>query len=374
MIQMRFLHSLLLISVAISALCSAGCLEGIPFIGPPAVYPHIVPIEGGSMPVPPRYIYAFQDLSIEVDTSVDASVYAGARATDKSARIFDSALAEHQWRDGIYNALISDPAQDAFFTGVISTLKAEQSLNRFDSDEYAELLAVFVQSIPYENQNLTSPRFPVETYVDGMGDCDDKSLLLAGLLSREGYRTALLYFEPERHMAVGVGCPGSGYRNTGYAYIETTNVSLVGIPPETLAGGTVLSSLPVVIPVGNGMLNYTLCNETSDIWRLKNESEQILAGIETEIRDMETMLEEKKGVLDAQKSSLEILLSTGDIGGYNRRVAAYNAEVTQYNQMRADLMSKVDRFNRLAEIHNGIVTRQHDRKGIWEWFVTFPGF
>jgi len=147
----------------------------------------------------------------------------------------------------------------------------------------------------------------------------------------------------------------------------------VGIPPETLAGGTVLSSPPVVIPVGNGMLNYTLCNETSAIWRLKGDSEQILARIETEVRDMETRLEEKKGVLDARKSSLEAFLSVGDTGGYNRGVAAYNAEVSQYNQMRADLLTRVDRFNRIAEVHNFIVTSQHDRKGIWEWYVTFPG-
>ena len=373
MMQMRFLPYLLLICGAFFALCSAGCLEGIPFLGPPAVYPHIVPIEGGTMPEPPRYMFAFQDRNVEVDAPVEAPVYAGARATDKSARIFDRALMEPQWREGIYRALISDPAQDALYIGVISTLKAEQHLNSLDSDEYAELMAVFVQSIPYENQNLTSPRYPIETYVDGMGDCDDKSLFLAGLLSREGYRTALLYFEPERHMAVGVGCPERGYRNTGYAYIETTNVSLVGIPPETLAGGTVLSSPPVVIPVGNGMLNYTLCNETSAIWRLKGDSEQILARIETEVRDMETRLEEKKGVLDARKSSLEAFLSVGDTGGYNRGVAAYNAEVSQYNQMRADLLTRVERFNRIAEVHNFIVTSQHDRKGIWEWYVTFPG-
>ncbi|MFA5003201.1 MAG: hypothetical protein WC502_09540, partial [Methanolinea sp.] len=122
-----------------------------------------------------------------------------------------------------------------------------------------------------------------------------------------------------------------------------------------------------------GMVNYTLCNETSAIWRLKGDSEQILARIETEVRDMETRLEEKKGVLDARKSSLEAFLSVGDTGGYNRGVAAYNAEVSQYNQMRADLLTRVERFNRIAEVHNFIVTSQHDRKGIWEWYLTFPG-
>lgn len=370
---LRLIPTILLMSVAVSLLCSSGCLEGIPFIGPAVVYPHIVPVSGGTMPAPPTYLFAFQDRKIEMGIPVDASVYAGAKVTDKSARVYDSALPEQEWRKGIYRALISDPAQDYFYSAILARMKAERSLNSLDSDEYAELIAVFVQSIPYENQNLTSPRFPVETYVDGMGDCDDKSLLLAGLLSSEGYRAALLYFEPERHMAVGVGCPDGGYRDTGYAYIETTNVSLVGIPPDTLAGGTILSSHPDVIPIGNGTLNYTLCSETSTIWNFKYELEQILARSEAGIRDLENQLDEKKRSLDAQRSSLENLLSAGDIGGYNRRVAAYNKEVSDYNRVRADLLYMVEKFNRIAEIHNYLVTHQHDRKGTWKWYSTLPG-
>lgn len=371
---LRHFPSILLLSVAVLSIYSSGCFEGIPFIGPAVVYPHIVPVIGGTMPAPPTYLFAFQDRKIEVGIPVDASVYAGAKATDKSARVYDSALPEQEWREGIYRALINDPAQDGFYSEILANMRAERSLHSLDSDEYAELMAVFVQSIPYENQNLTSPRFPVETFVDGMGDCDDKSLLLAGLLSHEGYRAALLYFESERHMAVGVGCPDGGYRNTGYAYIETTNVSLVGIPPDTLAGGTTLSSNPDVIPVGNGTFNYTLCRETAAMWHTKHEMEQILARSEAEIRDMENQLDEKKRSLDTQRSSLENLLSAGDIGGYNRRVAAYNAEVSEYNRVRADLLRMVEKFNQIAEIHNYLVTHQHDRKGTWEWYSTLPGF
>jgi len=370
---MRFLHCIILIGVAISAIYSSGCIEGLPLIGPPVVYPRIVPLTGYTIPGSPNYTFAFQDRSVVVDFPVDAPVYGGAKATDKSARVYDHTIPEQEWREGIYQVLIGDPAQEGFYAGLLGQLRSERDTHSLCEDEYAELLAVSVQSIPYENQNLTSPRFPVETYVDGKGDCDDKSLLLAGLLSREGYRTALLYFDPERRMAVGLGCLDEGYQGTGYAYIETTNVSLVGISPEKLSGGMELTSLPVVIPVGNGTLNYTLCRETAALWQAKKEAEQELALIETEIRSKETELEEGHNPLVSQKAALEHMLSRGDVGGYNRRVAAYNAEVEEYNLLRADLMEALNRFNRLAGIHNYIVTHQHDRKGTCVWFSALSG-
>jgi len=356
----------------LSSLWCAGCLEGIPFFGPAAVYPRIVPVTTETVVVPPTYVFAFQDRNVVVGCPIDASVYAGARAADKSARIYDNAIGEQEWRQGIYQVLIMDPAQDGFYEDVLGRLRAERDTHQLDQDEYAELLAVFVQSIPYENQNLTSPRFPIETYVDGMGDCDDKSLLLAGLLSREGYQTALLYFEPERHMSVGIGCRDDGYRATGYAYIETTNVTLVGIPPEKLAGDVQLASHPVVIPVGDGDANYTLCQQTAALWEQKKKTERELALIETAIRAREAALTEMKAALDAQRSSMDQMLSRGDDRGYNSRGAAYNIQVGEYNEMRAALMEEADRFNRLAETHNYIITHQHDRKGTYAWFSSLP--
>ena len=66
-------------------------------------------------------------------------------------------------------------------------------------------------------------------------------------------------------MALGVGSTGSFYKDTGYAYLETTNLSYVGVPPDELAGGVVLTSEPLVIPVGNGTTVYTSGAETSYI-------------------------------------------------------------------------------------------------------------
>jgi len=346
-------------------------MEALPWLGSPVVYPSIVPVEGGAMPIPPVYAFPFQDRTVVVDVQPDASVYAGAKSSDKSARIYDHSIPEEEWRAGIYRALISDPGQDGFFSALLAEFRSERDLNRMDPDEYAELLAVFVQSIPYETQDEASPRFPVETYVEGVGDCDDKSLLLAALLSREGYRTALLYFEPERHMAVGVGCPGSGYLGSGYAYIETTNVTLVGNPPRELAGGTMLASAPLVISIGEGTLGYTRCSETAEIDVAVAEMGKELAALGEEIRDRERTLKEKRELLDIEKASMDMMRSRGDLAGYNMRVSAYNARVEEYNQLRSGLLQTVERYNRIAGALNHLVSHQYDRKGLHAWLSSY---
>ena len=119
------------------------------------------------------------------------------------------------------------------------------------TDEYLELMAVAVQSLPYETDGtLTAPKFPIETYVDGKGDCDDKSLLLAGLLAREGYTVALFYFKPEAHMAVGVKGYGCAYQDTGYGYVATTNLCSWVSSTASLTGGVNLTSAPACHPGG----------------------------------------------------------------------------------------------------------------------------
>jgi len=97
-------------------------------------------------------------------------------------------------------------------------------------EEYYRLMNIvfFVQQIPYEYDNSTDsyiegvlPRYarhagvdveyqkyPVEMLVDGKGDCEDASILMAGLIDALGYDTVLLRYRGDGltpgHMALGI--------------------------------------------------------------------------------------------------------------------------------------------------------------------------
>jgi hypothetical protein len=209
-----------------------------------------------------------------------------------------------------------------------------------DDDEYLELMAVAVQSLPYEtNGTLTAPKFPIETYVDGRGDCDDKSLLLAGLLAREGYSVALFYFKPESHMAVGVKGYQCDYKDTGYGYMATTNVSMVGVPTIQLDGGVNLTSAPLVIPVANGSRLYGECQETLAIQDALERSETRVASLSRDLTSLTTRMSD--------------LRSRGKFAEYNQLLGQYGAVVKDYND------------NSL--VHNYILENQDDRKGTYAW-------
>jgi hypothetical protein len=99
--------------------------------------------------------------------------------------------------------------------------------------EKVEFLIDFVQNLPYIPDDVSTgyddySKRLTETLVDGGGDCEDSSIMLASLLSSEpfGYGTALLL--PPKHAAIGVkgGNDISGYyyeyEGTRYYYIEST--------------------------------------------------------------------------------------------------------------------------------------------------------
>lgn len=219
-----------------------------------------------------QYTFAFQETNITVRTNVSTGLYLGAKTGEKFAVVPDLTEPETMAPD-YYRAFVDDPVQEIVYADLAGQFRAIRNEHGYSDDEYLELLTVFVQSLPYDTASGAHPdtlsRFPVETLVDGTGDCDDKSVLLAGLLSREGYNVSLLLFIPEHHMAVGVAGDCLLYGDTGYTYIENTGVSFIGDVPKRLnlsekyvpAGGVPqagpITSSPVVIRVGSGQKNFS---------------------------------------------------------------------------------------------------------------------
>lgn len=114
---------------------------------------------------------------------------------------------------------------------VIRALADEFSNHVATTKEQIHLALTFVQSLPYAFDSTSKDtdeylRYPVETLVDGCGDCEDKVALLASLLYEMDVDFILLVL-PE-HIAVGVHCDEMDaeryllFREKKYYYLETT--------------------------------------------------------------------------------------------------------------------------------------------------------
>ncbi|MEN6609316.1 MAG: hypothetical protein ABFC24_00595 [Methanoregulaceae archaeon] len=342
----------------------SGCLNQAFTPAGTIVYPTIQPVDEGGATLNPAWSFPFEGKTVTISFPVDAGVYRGATAAKSGVTVYGN-VSDAIWIPGTYRHIMDDPAQDSFYRNLISAFREVRTSSSLDDDEYVELMASFVQSETYEIRNRTDPRFPVETYVDGSGDCDDKSLLLAGLLSREGYRVALLLFDPESHMAVGIADGTSGYDSTGYAYLETTSLSFVGIPPDSLRGNITLTSRPVVIEIGNGTKTYTKTSETRYIMDALKNADTRMSEMETDIASRETSLAAEKTSLDQRSRELSELLASGRYSQYNAGVTGYNSRVGAYNADLASYRTLTEEYNKMADLHNYIVTHITDRKGTY---------
>jgi len=330
------LGRLIIVATAIVILLGAGYFM---VSKPAAIYPSIHPVEVEGTYKDLAISFRFEGVTRSVSIPVNGTVYFGAQRAQKEA-LLTRDIPDSIFIPTYYLAFLDDPNQEEFFRDLLGAFREIRAKESLDDDEYLELMAVAVQSLPYETDGtLTAPKFPIETYADARGDCDDKSLLLAGLLAREGYSVALFYFKPEAHMAVGVKGYRCDYGETGYGYVATTNISLVGIPTSQLAGGVNLTSAPFVIPVANGTRLYGKCQETLAI-------QDALERTETR----ETSLSRDIASLSARASDLR---SRGKFAEYNQLLDQYNAAVKDYNDN--------------ALVHNYILEHQDDRKGTYAW-------
>lgn len=104
--------------------------------------------------------------------------------------------------------------------------------------EVSWVLAFVQQVIRYEREATEYPKYPVETLVDGTGDCEDFSILGASILKTMGYDVALLFLPG--HCALGVAgakdIPGayaeSGSRRYYYCEMTAKGWSIGELPSE----------------------------------------------------------------------------------------------------------------------------------------------
>lgn len=332
--------------VLLMATASAGCAA---LVGPSAQYPAITTVPAAGEPVAAGHPVEFEGGVETVGVVIDAGVLAGARAGEKEVLIRGE-VPEEEWIAGAYRAQIFDPAQDQFFDDLLVGFREVRDRRGLDGDRYLEFVAAAVQQLPYVSAPGTAAKYPVETWADGSGDCDDKTLLLAGLLAREGYRVALLFFLPESHMALGVGCPaGYDFEGTGYAYLEVTNGSYVGTVPGGIGQGVLFTSSPLVVPVGNGTTIYGAAPGVEAIAAARQAARARLDALGPEI-------DRQRNALETDRRELEALRSAG----------ARNAFETAYAQYCTDAAAcdgLVEEYNRGATLLNRTAASRYDRAG-----------
>ncbi|QSZ67264.1 hypothetical protein RJ40_06985 [Methanofollis aquaemaris] len=358
----------------IALLCSSVLVVSgvVPFLRPAAVYPSITPVAGSDDLDPAEFVFPFEKEQYRLQMPVDAAVYGGARGGAKNAILYED-LADEIWMADYYRAFLEDPHQEDLYTGLLRAFEEVRNKKNLDSDRYLEMITAFVQAIPYQvHPPDTPPKFPVETVAERKGDCDDKSLLLAALLSREGYDVALFNFVDDGHMAVGVASDGNTFCQTGYAYIETTDSGFVGSVPDNLAGGVTLNEEPQVIRIGNGTIRYTSGAETAYIISREKEAKEAAGTINENIAHYSEALRTSEERLREEKTSIITLLDMGDTAGYNAEVIPFNRDVRTYNQNLTTYQSKVEQYDRIAGIYNYILEHRHDRAGTYRWLLDHP--
>jgi len=129
------------------------------------------------------------------------------------------------YKYGAYGRFFEDPYNTNFIQ-LISEDFISLREKGFSDNEIVEIATLFVQSIPYGTDYTEINRFPYETLYEKEGNCYDKSIILAGILSNLGYEVYALLgdSEEEYHAIVGIACAEGNtiYNGKNICFIETT--------------------------------------------------------------------------------------------------------------------------------------------------------
>lgn len=172
------------------------------------------------------FTWEYRGASYLLEMDLDPSAYAHYREAEKPFR--------HREENGrtvaipAYDAYVTDPHDDAFVSWLADALRDLARQGAVPAGQELSFVLAFVQGLPYTSDDVTTefdeyPRYPLETLVDGGGDCEDTSILLASLAQAMGHHAVLL--SPPEHLAVGIGVPSGGqfeHAGQSYAYAETT--------------------------------------------------------------------------------------------------------------------------------------------------------
>lgn len=356
---------------------------------PNIIYPSIK-LKNVTGTIPVKSNFTFNGFTYTFTLNIPRAIYEGAKESETCVRV-PKGTPDSAWIKQYHASFVKDTAQRPVYDALISLfrkIKAEQNLT---SDEYIELITVFVQTIPYDTekynerkrQNENHPshrsRFPVETLVENKGLCGEKSYLLAALLSLEGYAVSLLLFQKDRHMAVGIpSAVAFDYSYGGHAFIETTSISYIGAGDGTYGEEKQkLTAKPEIIKIGTGkkyhrnlqLIKYILTAE-KELKKATSSNSPLNRKIKQKEKELNTLQQKISTFsksLDTERLELKRLSGSAynkKCQEYNARIEAYNDEVRQSKKMTAEYNQLVDTYNQFLRLKRYISENAQNKKAV----------
>jgi hypothetical protein len=238
-----------------------------------------------------------------------------------------------------YGKLVT--TDDQYIRSLANALTEAANGQGYDYYEKVDYVLAFVQG-HYLFDNYTSnydeyPKFPIETLVEGGGDCEDSSILFATIMKIMGYDVILI--NPPGHMAAAVlGAKGiSGwwyvqYNNNEYYICETTGTGwTMGDCPPSYQHQTL-----TIVPITGDQFQP----QPYDYSALKGQYDS-LSNNYNSLNSEYNQLNINYDNLTNEYSSLR--------GQYNNLQVNYNSLETHYNSLNLNYTSLQNEYNSLSD-------------------------
>ncbi|MCL7384581.1 MAG: hypothetical protein LZ174_09870 [Thaumarchaeota archaeon] len=261
---------------------------------------------------------------------------------------------------------------DQYLKSLANVLKSTASQQGYGYYDMANFILAFVQGLPYIPDKVSTPydefpKFPLETLIEGGGDCEDTSILYATLLKIIGYNVVLV--SPPGHMMVGVAeyhdYPLAGgwyveFNGVRYYLAETTGEGWrIGEAPEEFRGVTVqvvmitgeqLRPRPVDIPKLIEE-HKVLQQKYDELYQSYQDLSNKYRNIEEEYKTLNNEYTSLKNSYNELQNSYQTLSSK-----YEYLTSSYNELQASYQRLSSEHESLKSSFNQLSAWYSQLQT------------------
>lgn len=343
------------------------------------------------------FSWVYDGKDYELRTTLYGSLY---RTYWQSPKVYTHAgdTPPTDWEEVYYRMFLTTLPGDNTIAALADDLRALGRSRGLGNARIAELATAFVQNIPYDTPkaqrivaggDLTDGTivYPYETLYQNTGVCSDKSILLYALLRALGYGAALLVYDEQQHMAVGIKCPVAyGVEGSDYCYAETTATMPIGVIPS-LESGSNRASAPVFRTGDGGLFDAArllgqarifvpadgatyggMAATVATVQRINalgtaiGTARTTLAAAARRLDGMQDDLKDRQKDLDRRRDRMDDLRDAGQTDAYNRLVDDFNDDIRSYkravdayNAAAAAYRKDVTAFNADVERYNSLI-------------------